>query len=123
MHPTSPKSLSDMLMAADLILGETAGLTLSHYEANPLLRAGVERWFEILGEAARRVERKDPGIVDLIPDYRTIIDFRNRLAHGYDAVDHGLVWRFIQSELPALRTRVAELLSGVEPSDATEIRE
>lgn len=111
MHPTSLKLLRDMLIAIDLIQAETAGRSIEHYEANAFLRAGIERCFEIIGEAARRIERHDLATAQRIPDYRTIIDFRNRLAHGYDQVDHRLVWRYIQSELPPLRTSISDLLT------------
>jgi len=60
MHPTSPKSLSDILRACDLILGHTAGHTFDDYDSDPFFRAAVERCFEVIGEALHRLERKDP---------------------------------------------------------------
>ena len=95
MHPTSPRSLRDILTACDLILRHTAGRTLEDYTLDPWLRAGTERSFGIIGEALRRLERKDPTTVASIPAYRDIIDFRNVLAHGYDTVNHARVWQYI----------------------------
>jgi uncharacterized protein with HEPN domain len=111
MHPTSPKSLSDVLTACDLILRHTAGRTLDDYRREAFLRAGVERCFEVIGEARRRIERKDPATAAAIPAYRDAIDFRNLLAHGYDTVNHDRVWRYIENDLPALRERVEQLLN------------
>jgi len=61
MHPTSPKALNDIVAACDLIQAHVAGRTFDARERDPWLRAGVERSFEIIGEALRRIERKDPA--------------------------------------------------------------
>ena len=45
-----------------------------------------------------------------IRKYRQIIDFRNVLSHGYDLVDHRLVWSTIDEEIPVLLTEVEALL-------------
>jgi len=44
-----------------------------------------------------------------ITEYRAIIAFRNVLIHGYDLVDHDLVWNAIVQEIPALLADVAAL--------------
>lgn len=119
MHPTSPKSLKDMLRASDLILQHTAGRTFDDYERDPFFRASIERFFEIIGEALNRLDRKDPATAALIPDHREIIDFRNVLAHGYDTVDNDRVWLYVQDELPRLREQVADLLRQGERSSET----
>ncbi len=114
MHPTTPKLLEDMAVAGDLIAEHLVGRSLADYEHDPLLRAGVERCCEIIGEALRRIERRDPGAVALIPGYHDLIDLREALDHGYDTVEHADVWRFVNEELPLLRDRVAALLHEAE---------
>jgi uncharacterized protein with HEPN domain len=109
MHPTSRKSLRDALTACDLILDRTAGRTFEEYLADPFFRGGVERQFEIVGEALRRIERKDPVAAGAIPNCRDVIDFRNVLAHGYDTVHHEEVWQYIHTDLLQLRDQVATL--------------
>jgi uncharacterized protein YutE (UPF0331/DUF86 family) len=61
--------------------------SLSAYSSNAKLHAEVERPFEIIGEALLRLERSDPAVATRISDYRRVIGFRNRLAHGYDDID------------------------------------
>ena len=39
-----------------------------------------------------------------------IIGFRNRLIHGYDAVDHAIVWDVVKNKLPLLKAEVDSLL-------------
>jgi uncharacterized protein with HEPN domain len=86
MRPTSFKLLRDVLAAADSISRATAGLTFDDYQRVELLQAGVERWFEKIGEALRRLEQTDPDTAAKIPDLRDVVDFRNLLAHGYAMV-------------------------------------
>ena len=39
-----------------------------------------------------------------------IVAFRNILAHGYDTIDHEIVWHLIQQDLPVLLEVVEQLL-------------
>ena len=55
----------------------TDGVTLEQFRHDRLLRQAVERNFEIVGEAVRRLEKDDPGTAAAIADYRRIIAFRN----------------------------------------------
>jgi uncharacterized protein with HEPN domain len=54
----------------------------------------VIRQLEIIGEAARRVEKHFPDITarDAIIPWRLMGDMRNRLIHDYADVDLDLVW-------------------------------
>lgn len=45
-----------------------------------------------------------------ISDLGTIIGFRNVLAHGYDVVDHEVVWETIRIDLPVLAAEASTLL-------------
>jgi len=51
MRLESKKYLYDMLQAAKRIAEFTRGRSFGDYERDALLRAGVERQFEIIGEA------------------------------------------------------------------------
>jgi len=110
MHPKSPNWLEDIASAITDITAWTSSLTLADYEQNDLLRSAIERKFEIIGEALVRLERSDRTTVARISDYRQIIGFRNRIAHGYDDIDHWQVWEIITQLLPVLRAEVEELL-------------
>ena len=105
--------LADMSAAANQIAAFTSGTTYTDYLANDLLRSAVERQFEIVGEALRKLAQLDPDMATKIPEYRRIIAFRNVLVHGYASVDHWLVWGIIENKLPALRAAVASLSGSV----------
>ena len=111
MRLEARKLLEDMRRASELIAGFVAGKELSDYEADPLLRSAVERQFEVIGEALNRLARSDPHVADQITHTNRIIGFRNILIHGYDLVDHGVVWDVIETHLPLLRREVQDLLS------------
>ena len=60
MHPRSPKLLEDIRDAAAFIREVTTGVSLAQYSANRLLRHAVERNFEIIGEAVKRLAWPPP---------------------------------------------------------------
>ncbi len=111
MQPETPKLLEDIRDAARFVLDVTATETEQSYAGNRLLRQGVERNSEIMGEAMGRLGRVDPETTDRITDYRQIIAFRNALIHGYDDIDHARVWLVIRRSLPVRETDVIELLA------------
>jgi len=108
--------LADMIAAAERISAFTSGKTYEDYLANDLLRSGVERQFEILGEALRKLSELEPQMAARIPEYRRIIGFRNILVHGYASVDNWLVWGIVENKLPVLRASVASLVDNASNS-------
>jgi uncharacterized protein with HEPN domain len=88
------------------------GKTFDDYQQDDLLSSGVERKFEIIGEALNRLKREDPAILDKIRDHRSIISFRNILVHGYDSIDTRIVWGIIEENLDNLREDVEKLIAG-----------
>jgi len=102
--------LHDILTAGKAVVRFTAGLTLEDYMADDLLRSGVERKFEIMGEALNRIQRQDAAVLEHIRDHRDIISFRNILAHGYDAIDDRIVWSVIRDDLGGFLEDVERLL-------------
>ena len=106
------KHLYDVREAAMAIRAFTAGKSGADYEQDELLRSAVERKFEVIGEALGRIGRNAPGVLTQIREHRSIISFRNILAHGYDAIDDVVVWAILQDDLPALLADVNRLIGG-----------
>lgn len=109
------KCLEDIRQAASLILTATSNRTREEYLNDLILRAAVEREFEIVGEALNRIRKIAPTVADKIPEHGRIIAFRNVLAHAYDTVDHGVVWLTIANKLPELLRQVELLLAAMPP--------
>ena len=66
-----------------------------------LLELALVRLLEVVGEAASRVPDEDCAIYPEIP-WPQIVGLRNRLIHGYDAVDLDILWQIIEHDLPPL---------------------
>ena len=83
MRLESKKLLEDVAKALDLLDQFAAGRTFEDYQRDPMLRAAVEREFEIVGEALKQLSNRDPESAERIPELRRIVSFRNILIHGY----------------------------------------
>ena len=112
MHPRSPQLLEGIRDAAAFILEVTHEVTLARYVDDRLLRQAVERNFEIIGEAIKRLATVDPDTASTIDQHQQIMAFRNVLIHGYDLVDHALVLGTAQAQVPRLLTQVERLLGS-----------
>lgn len=113
MHPRAPKLLEDIRSAAEFVKSATDGLVVQEFKQNRMLRQAVERNFEIIGEAMRRLEKDDPDTAGRIRDYRRIIAFRNVLIHGYDMIDPAIVWSAVEVDLAPPLADVQALLGSV----------
>lgn len=78
------------------------------YQENKLLRRGIEREIEIIGEAMNRILKLDADIP--IENARQIVNTRNWVIHGYDKVDDVVMWGIISIHLPKLKKEVEDLL-------------
>jgi uncharacterized protein with HEPN domain len=102
MTDATKKLLLDIAEAGESILQHTGGHTLADYSGNRFFRRAVEREFEIIGEALNRLTRIDAVTAARVSDLRVIVDFRNRIIHGYDTVDDKVVWGAVEQYLPRL---------------------
>jgi len=106
------KHLDDIRRAAVAVQEFTRDATVDDYLNDAMLRSAVERQFGIMGEALNRLHRTAPGIAESIPHYKRVIAFRNILIHGYDVVEHRVVWDIIQQHLSPLHDTASALLQG-----------
>lgn len=72
----------------------------------------VIRNFEIIGEAARNIERHHAQFAADHPEvpWSVIYTMRNRVAHGYFKVDLEIVWKTIHTDLIELHAQIRKLL-------------
>jgi len=111
MRLESKKYVFDILQAAKRVTEFTRNRQFSDYESDDLLRAAVERQFEIIGEALRRLAKEDATTTAMISEHARIIAFRNILVHGYADIDDRIIWDILQSKLPILLREVESLLA------------
>ena len=106
--------LADILTSIEAIdnylsenLGDRRDFNL--YLQNRLLRRGVERELEIIGEATRRITKVDSNFP--LENTRGIIGLRNLVAHAYDNVNDTYIWAIIVNHLAPLKAEVERLLA------------
>ena len=103
------KLLYDIKVSIDSIESYLEGvLTFDDYQKNKMLRRAVEREFEIIGEAMSQLDRLEPEIN--ISSKKHIISMRNRVIHGYDKIDDGIIWGTVIKHLPVLKKEVTSLI-------------
>ena len=112
MQREAKKYLWDIQRAISLVQEFTDGRTFADYQSSVMLRAAVERQFEIIGEAMAQLAKLDPALASLISDHEQIIAFRNVLIHSYADVNDRTVWFVIETELPTLRREIDALSEG-----------
>ena len=110
MRPKTRLLLNDVLDSCLVILGWCRDRDFSAYQADRLFRRAVEREFEIVGEALKRLRDDDPDLFVGMQDGAAIVGFRNRLARGYDAIDDAVVWGIIADHVPHLIVQVRAML-------------
>ncbi len=103
------KYLFDILTSIDSIEEFLGGKSdFNSYLSDKLLRRGIERELEIIGEAAARILKINPEFP--IENIRRIVDLRNWVIHGYDKIDDVIVWSVITRDLKSLKKQVSSLL-------------
>jgi uncharacterized protein with HEPN domain len=112
MRPEARAYLHDIDRAAQLIGQFRQGKSFDHYLSDALLRSGVERQLEIIGEAVSKLSDIDPMTAAGLTDRRRIIALRNILIHGYARVDDRVIWNILDQNLPVLQAEVGALLAG-----------
>jgi len=111
MTDRTPKLLVDALGAIGSAQEFVAACTLDHYMADKMRRSAVERQLEILGEACSRLVKLEPALADSVAGLKLAIDLRNRVIHGYDAVDDEIVYFTVTEDLDPLKTDLTRLLA------------
>ena len=83
------------------------GRSRSDLDSDRLLALAVVRLLEIIGEAAARVPDEERSRRPGVP-WASIVGLRNRLIHGYDDVDHDIVWEIVTTDIPSLVSRLPD---------------
>jgi len=112
---TPPPRLTDylghMLDAIERIRQYTEDFTRAAFLADPKTQDAVIRNLEIVGEAARNIEKRFPEFAAQHAEVPWTIayEMRNVLAHGYFQVDLDVVWSTLERDLPELERQLRAL--------------
>lgn len=103
-------SLRQMLQTAEEALQMVQGRNRGDLDSDRMLELSLTRLTEIIGEAANRVPLEVRQAHPQIP-WILAITMRNRLIHGYDAIDLDALWDTVVDDLPPLVEQLRALLS------------
>lgn len=92
-----------------LIRSWVGGMEEADFLANLMARDAVALSLLVIGETARRLSHETKARTPEVP-WSAIVSLRNRIAHGYETVDHRLVWSIVADDLPGLEAAVQRLL-------------
>jgi uncharacterized protein with HEPN domain len=108
-----PDYIEHILAAIQRIRRYTHGMTESAFLENEQVQDAVLRNIEIIGEAARNIERTYPEFAAEHSDvpWEDVYLMRNRISHGYFSVDLEIVWQTIQRSIPELEKQIQRLNS------------
>lgn len=76
-------------------------------------RLAFERVVEVLGEAVKRLPPELCARYSNVPR-RLIAGMRDRISHGYDAIDYTTLWDTVRDDVPGLLATVEQMLKDLE---------
>ncbi len=91
----------------------TGGKSFATFSNNRMLKKAVERSFEIIGEAMKRVLHVDAEVT--VRNANKIVAFRNKISHEYDKLDDETLYSIVIRYLPDLKEDVAKILEQNKP--------
>ena len=100
-QPDDQVLLKDMADHARRAIEACRSRNREDLDTDLVLAAALERFIEIIGEAASRVSAPGRDARPGIP-WTEIVGMRNRLVHGYASVDHDVLWAVVTRDLPIL---------------------
>lgn len=105
--------LDDMLQSAQKIKRYTKDHDFDSFLLDDKTIDAVVRNFEIIGEAANRI---DPDFKDKNPEieWKRIRGFRNRIVHNYFGIDYEIVWSIVETYLDEMIDRLDTIIDNNE---------
>jgi uncharacterized protein with HEPN domain len=94
--------LSDIIAWGDRLAGYIAGKTYEGFLDDTKTQDAASKCAEAIGLAANELQRLAPEIENEFPDLQLGLAYRsrNKLSHGYFAVDESILWNTVFVSIP-----------------------
>ena len=104
------EDILDAMEKAEILL---KNVTYEQFKADFRINFAVVRALEIVGEATKRLPM---SLRDQYPDipWKRMAGMRDRIIHGYDAVDLEVVWDAVKAEIPRVKPLLQQILTDYE---------
>ncbi len=109
MQPEDRVRLLHMIEAAETALEFVSGRQRADLDSDRMLLFALVRAIEVIGEAAGQLSEGARNEAPDIP-WPLIVSMRNRLIHAYFDVNHDIVWKTANDELPELLVRLRAMI-------------
>ena len=105
--------ISDMIASGESILAFTDGMNVEEF-VNDQRTYKATLWdLRIIGEAATHIPKEVRNTNPEFP-WSEIIAMRNRITHGYQAIDTDIVWDTIKTDIPKMLVDLRGLLKRID---------
>jgi uncharacterized protein with HEPN domain len=112
---TSQDYLQDILNYADDAVQFVDGMDFSAFEQDKRTHYAVIRALEIIGEATKNVPQDIRARYPTIP-WRLMAGMRDKLIHDYISSDLKKVFETVLTDLPIIKTAIAQVLADLTSS-------
>lgn len=103
--------VADMLEFSRELMELLADKPLGDFLADRVLCLAVEKLFINLGEAAKRIDPARASQIEGVA-WSRVIGLRNILAHGYEQIEHEVLFKAVRQDLPTMATALEAWLLG-----------
>lgn len=107
--------LQDILNYAEDAMQFVAGMDLATFEQDKRTNYAVVRALEVIGEATKNIPQDVRDRYPSIP-WRLMAGMRDKLIHDYISADLRRVFETVLTDLPVIKTAIAQVLSDLTPN-------
>jgi len=102
--------IEDILDAMDKAEAMLSDIDFETFKENYQINFAVVRAMEIIGEATKRLPESFRNKYPEIP-WKDMAGMRDRIIHGYDAVNLEIVWATVKTRIPELKPKIQRILA------------
>ncbi len=102
--------LEDILDAMEKSQILIANVEFADFVKDFRIHFAVTRALEIIGEATKRLPDHLRQEYPDVP-WREMAGMRDRIIHGYDAIDLSIVWNTVKRRIPDVKTQIEQIVA------------